>query len=187
MEGPFTPVQRSPLPVFNSQGLVKIIRKIADSPTNPDAEESDELDGEDIEVIPKSSHSQYPKKFSSYPVHYYSSFTKSIHFQTFPGCTTEEISYSPAQKINNGNIPSTKACGQLQRKKRGSIAFTAPCCSSISKKRVLACPGNQRRSQDAVARLLIRVDRNITEVIAYDNHRMIPGTASEEMAAISKL
>ncbi|MBW0506730.1 hypothetical protein O181_046445 [Austropuccinia psidii MF-1] len=37
--------------------------------------------------------------------------------------------------------------------------------------------------QDSVARLFRRVDSNSSEVIMYANDRMIPGTASEEIAA----
>ncbi|MBW0547646.1 hypothetical protein O181_087361 [Austropuccinia psidii MF-1] len=38
--------------------------------------------------------------------------------------------------------------------------------------------------QEAVARLLRRVDRNIRELIVYANDRMIPGPASELMATM---
>ncbi|MBW0579631.1 hypothetical protein O181_119346 [Austropuccinia psidii MF-1] len=44
-------------------------------------------------------------------------------------------------------------------------------------------PNAASENQDAVARLFRRVDRNSREVIMYANDRMIPGTASEEMAA----
>ncbi|MBW0462472.1 hypothetical protein O181_002187 [Austropuccinia psidii MF-1] len=37
--------------IINNQGVVKRIRKIADSPTNPDAEGSEKFDGEEVEVI----------------------------------------------------------------------------------------------------------------------------------------
>ncbi|MBW0466750.1 hypothetical protein O181_006465 [Austropuccinia psidii MF-1] len=44
--------------IINSQGVVKRIRDISDSQTNPDSEGSDELDGKDVEVInPLASHS----------------------------------------------------------------------------------------------------------------------------------
>ncbi|MBW0470325.1 hypothetical protein O181_010040 [Austropuccinia psidii MF-1] len=36
---------------INTQGLVKQIRRIADSPPDPDAEGSDELDGEEVELV----------------------------------------------------------------------------------------------------------------------------------------
>ncbi|MBW0569722.1 hypothetical protein O181_109437 [Austropuccinia psidii MF-1] len=44
-------------------------------------------------------------------------------------------------------------------------------------------PNAASENQDSVARLFRRVDRNSREVIMYANDRMIPGTASEEMAA----
>ncbi|MBW0468419.1 hypothetical protein O181_008134 [Austropuccinia psidii MF-1] len=44
-------------------------------------------------------------------------------------------------------------------------------------------PNMENEGQDYVARLLRRVDRNSREVISYANHRMIPGTAFEEMDA----
>ncbi|MBW0571455.1 hypothetical protein O181_111170 [Austropuccinia psidii MF-1] len=44
-------------------------------------------------------------------------------------------------------------------------------------------PNVASENQDAVARFFRRVDRNIREVIMYANDTMIPGTASEEMAA----
>ncbi|MBW0575277.1 hypothetical protein O181_114992 [Austropuccinia psidii MF-1] len=41
-----------PISRINTEGVVKRIRRIADSPTYPDAEVSDELDGEEVEVVP---------------------------------------------------------------------------------------------------------------------------------------
>ncbi|MBW0579008.1 hypothetical protein O181_118723 [Austropuccinia psidii MF-1] len=46
-----------PISRTNTDGVVKIvkkIRRIADSPSDPDAEGSDELDGEEVEVVPHS-------------------------------------------------------------------------------------------------------------------------------------
>ncbi|MBW0555751.1 hypothetical protein O181_095466 [Austropuccinia psidii MF-1] len=39
---------------INTEGVVKRIRRIADSPTDPDAEGNYELDGEEVEVVPHS-------------------------------------------------------------------------------------------------------------------------------------
>ncbi|MBW0517817.1 hypothetical protein O181_057532 [Austropuccinia psidii MF-1] len=39
---------------INSQGVVERLRRIADSPTDPNAEGSDELDGEEAEVVHNS-------------------------------------------------------------------------------------------------------------------------------------
>ncbi|MBW0589773.1 hypothetical protein O181_129488 [Austropuccinia psidii MF-1] len=46
-----------PISRTNTDGVVKVvkkIRRIADSPSDPDAEGSDELDGEEVEVVPHS-------------------------------------------------------------------------------------------------------------------------------------
>ncbi|MBW0486991.1 hypothetical protein O181_026706 [Austropuccinia psidii MF-1] len=40
-----------PVSMINTKGVVKIITQIADSPPNPDAEGSGELDGEEVEVV----------------------------------------------------------------------------------------------------------------------------------------
>ncbi|MBW0564603.1 hypothetical protein O181_104318 [Austropuccinia psidii MF-1] len=44
-----------PISRINTEGIVKRIRQIADSTPDPDAEGSDELDGEEVEVIPHSA------------------------------------------------------------------------------------------------------------------------------------
>ncbi|MBW0560083.1 hypothetical protein O181_099798 [Austropuccinia psidii MF-1] len=44
-----------PISRINTEGIVKQIRKIVDSPPDPYAEGSDELDGEEVEVAPNSS------------------------------------------------------------------------------------------------------------------------------------
>ncbi|MBW0572314.1 hypothetical protein O181_112029 [Austropuccinia psidii MF-1] len=41
-----------PISRINTDGVVKRIRRISDSPPDPDAEGSDELDGEEVEVSP---------------------------------------------------------------------------------------------------------------------------------------
>ncbi|MBW0587517.1 hypothetical protein O181_127232 [Austropuccinia psidii MF-1] len=43
-----------PISRINTEGVVKRIRRIADSPTDPDAEGSDKLDGEEVVVVPHS-------------------------------------------------------------------------------------------------------------------------------------
>ncbi|MBW0510860.1 hypothetical protein O181_050575 [Austropuccinia psidii MF-1] len=44
-----------PIPRINNEGVVKQIRRIADSPPNPYAEDSDKLYGEEVEVVPHSA------------------------------------------------------------------------------------------------------------------------------------
>ncbi|MBW0558887.1 hypothetical protein O181_098602 [Austropuccinia psidii MF-1] len=43
-----------PISRINTEGIVKRIRRISDSPTDSDAEGSDELDVEEVEVVPHS-------------------------------------------------------------------------------------------------------------------------------------
>ncbi|MBW0539298.1 hypothetical protein O181_079013 [Austropuccinia psidii MF-1] len=44
-----------PISRINTEGIVKRIRQIANSPPDLDAEGSDELDGEEVEVVPNSA------------------------------------------------------------------------------------------------------------------------------------
>ncbi|MBW0572246.1 hypothetical protein O181_111961 [Austropuccinia psidii MF-1] len=55
--GPIYSSSEVPVSRTNTDGVVKVvkkIRRIADSPSDPDAEGSDELDGEEVEVVPHS-------------------------------------------------------------------------------------------------------------------------------------
>ncbi|MBW0583560.1 hypothetical protein O181_123275 [Austropuccinia psidii MF-1] len=51
---PIYPSSEVPISRINTEGVVKRIRRIADSPTDPDAEGSDELDGKEVVVVPHS-------------------------------------------------------------------------------------------------------------------------------------
>ncbi|MBW0509839.1 hypothetical protein O181_049554 [Austropuccinia psidii MF-1] len=147
--------------MINSQGVVKILRRIAYSPTDPNAEGSDELDGEEVEVVPHSIGHQFstsPSQLASRifqsqvipstPETSSQSFPKSLLLhQTFYGFTSEAITHSTAQKLSNGHLPKTATCGQLQQKTRILIAFSNSGHPIISEKRNLAYPGYQRRSK----------------------------------------
>ncbi|MBW0469592.1 hypothetical protein O181_009307 [Austropuccinia psidii MF-1] len=52
---PIYPSSEVPISRLNTEGIVKRIRQIADSPPDPDAEGSDDLDGEEVEVVPNSA------------------------------------------------------------------------------------------------------------------------------------
>ncbi|MBW0552431.1 hypothetical protein O181_092146 [Austropuccinia psidii MF-1] len=58
-----------PISRINTEGVVKRIRRIADYPTDPDAEGNDELDGEEVVVVPHSvdhqSSTSYPQPLSN--------------------------------------------------------------------------------------------------------------------------
>ncbi|MBW0488191.1 hypothetical protein O181_027906 [Austropuccinia psidii MF-1] len=44
-----------PISRINTEGVVKWIRQISNSPPDPDAEGSDELDGEEVEMVHNSA------------------------------------------------------------------------------------------------------------------------------------
>ncbi|MBW0489324.1 hypothetical protein O181_029039 [Austropuccinia psidii MF-1] len=51
-------ISEVPFSRFNNQFFVETIRQTSDSPTDPDAEGSDELDGKEVEVLnPLAGHS----------------------------------------------------------------------------------------------------------------------------------
>ncbi|MBW0472628.1 hypothetical protein O181_012343 [Austropuccinia psidii MF-1] len=52
--GPIYSISVVPISRVNSQGVVKILRRIFYSPTDTNAEDSDELDGEEVGVVPNS-------------------------------------------------------------------------------------------------------------------------------------
>ncbi|MBW0480966.1 hypothetical protein O181_020681 [Austropuccinia psidii MF-1] len=53
--GPIYSISEVPIFRINTESVVKLIRQIANSPPDPDAEGIDELDGEEIEVARNSS------------------------------------------------------------------------------------------------------------------------------------
>ncbi|MBW0543704.1 hypothetical protein O181_083419 [Austropuccinia psidii MF-1] len=61
---PIYPSSEVPISMINIEGVVKIIRRIAYSPTDPDTEGSDELDGEEVIVVAHSV--GHPSSTSSY-------------------------------------------------------------------------------------------------------------------------
>ncbi|MBW0588564.1 hypothetical protein O181_128279 [Austropuccinia psidii MF-1] len=161
--GPYIPAQRS-----QSQRVVKLvnrIRRIYDPPTDPDAEGSDELDGEEVQVVPhsvghpssNSSTQPLAKRFQSQVVpstpRTFQPILASIPTTIPPPSPSTsharpslspEVRPSPVQKSRNSPITTSH---QLQKKKRWIVPFAISCRSSFSKKRMLAYPGYQRRSQ----------------------------------------
>ncbi|MBW0591782.1 hypothetical protein O181_131497 [Austropuccinia psidii MF-1] len=203
------------VPIFkiNTEGIVKRIRQIYDSPPYPDAEGSYELDGEEAEVIPhsaghpsNSSPSQPPaKRFQSHVIPITSrNFQPTLatvptsippaspHSSHTRHALNPEVRPSPVQKLRNSPIVNSQ---QLQ-----PVASTSRRREEIPPLPFSAAQGFQHRDQwpicvtredqnmasnkqDTVARLHRRVDRNSREVIMYANDRTILGIASEEMAA----
>ncbi|MBW0544547.1 hypothetical protein O181_084262 [Austropuccinia psidii MF-1] len=121
------PISRS-----NTEGIVKRIRQIANSPPDPDAEGSDELDGEEAGVVPNSagypsntSPSQPPaKRFQSQVIpstprnfqHTLATIPNSIppaspHSSHTRPALNPEVRPSPIQQLRNSPIVTSK---QLQ-------------------------------------------------------------------------
>ncbi|MBW0582755.1 hypothetical protein O181_122470 [Austropuccinia psidii MF-1] len=177
------------------------------------AEGSDELDGEEVEVVPHSvghplrnSSAQplvnrfqsqvipsTPRTFqpilSSIPTTIPPPSPSTFHARSAlnPG-----VRPSPVQQSRNSLIATSR---QLQpvarssRRREGLSTLPFPAAQVFQERDCWPIrvtredPNAASENQDAVARLFRRVDRNSREVIMYANDRMIPGTASEEMAA----
>ncbi|MBW0490943.1 hypothetical protein O181_030658 [Austropuccinia psidii MF-1] len=202
-----------PISRINSQGVVRRLRRIADSPTNPDAEGSDELDGEEAEVLLKSIGLQS----STSPSHPGSRRFKSQVILSTPRNFQQVISIIPSAIPPPLPDPSTsrptlvltvgpsplpqlrispiltsqqlKPVARSSRRREGFLPLPFPATQVFQQRECWPIqvtredPNMANKGQDAVASLFRRVDRNSREVITYDNDRMIPSTASEEMTA----
>ncbi|MBW0557804.1 hypothetical protein O181_097519 [Austropuccinia psidii MF-1] len=121
-----------PISRINTERVVKRIRGIADSTTYPDAEGSDELDGEEAVVVPHSvGHSSRnssvqplsnifqsqvipstPRTFHSY---YHSTlFTKYFSFQASLESSSKTITNPATQELTHNHLSTTPTCGQFQ-------------------------------------------------------------------------
>ncbi|MBW0543968.1 hypothetical protein O181_083683 [Austropuccinia psidii MF-1] len=197
----------------NTGGVVKQIRLISYSPPGPDVEGSDELDGEEVEVVRNSA----GKKSSNSPSHPPSKIFQSQlmpctprAFQTIlsiipttllpapPNSSTTKPSLvpvgrpSPICQSRNSPIVTSQ---QLQpvasssRRREELSIFLFPAAKVFQKRdcrTILVTredPNTESENLDAMAGLSIRVDRNSREVIEYVNDMTIPGTSSEEKAA----
>ncbi|MBW0571642.1 hypothetical protein O181_111357, partial [Austropuccinia psidii MF-1] len=197
-----------PISRINTEGVVKIIRRIADSPTDRDAEVSDELDGEEVVVgHPSSNSSSQPlaNRFQSKVIpstpRTLQSVLASIPTTIPPSSQSTShaspalnpaVRPSPSQKPGNSPITTSQ---QLQpvasssRRRDGLSPLPFPAAQVFQSRDCWPIqitreyPNVESENQEAVARLFRRVDKNSREVIMYANDRTILGTASEEMAA----
>ncbi|MBW0489191.1 hypothetical protein O181_028906 [Austropuccinia psidii MF-1] len=202
-----------PISRINNEGVVKQTRRIADSPPDADAEGSDELDGEEGEVIPHSA--GHP--VSSSPSHPTSKRLQShIIHNTLrdlqPTLSTIPTSIPPASpNPSHTRLSSNKAVrpSPIRQPRNSSMVSSQqpePVASTSRRREELSPlpfpdaqvfqhrdrwpiqvtredPNMASENQDSVDRLFRRVDRNSREVIMYVNDRTITGTASEEMSA----
>ncbi|MBW0491935.1 hypothetical protein O181_031650 [Austropuccinia psidii MF-1] len=162
-------ISEVPISRINTEGILKRRRQNADSPPDPDAEGSNELDGEEVEVIPHST--GHPSNISP-------SQPPAKRFQIRP---------SPIQQSRNSPIVNSQ---QLQpvasttRRRDELSPFPFPASQVFQHRDQLPIqvtredPNTVSDNQDSVARFFRRVDRDSREVIMYANDRTIPGTAS---------
>ncbi|MBW0559339.1 hypothetical protein O181_099054 [Austropuccinia psidii MF-1] len=205
-----------PISRTNTEAVVKVvkrIRRIDNSPTDPDAAGSDELDGEEVQVVPHSV--GHPSRNSSTQLlanRFQSQVIPSTPrtFQPIlvsipttippPSPSTShatptlnpEVRSSPVQQSRNSPITTSN---QLQpvtsssRRRDGLSPFPFPAAQVFQRREhwpiqvTREDPNAASENQEAVARLSRRVNRKSREVIMYSNDRTIPGAASEEMAA----
>ncbi|MBW0587736.1 hypothetical protein O181_127451 [Austropuccinia psidii MF-1] len=200
-----------PISRINTEGVAKRIR-IADSPTDPDAEGSDGLDGE-VKVVshlvghPSSNFSAQPlanrlksqvipstpKTFqpvlASIPTTIPHSSPSMSHSRP---AFNQEVRPSPIQKPRNSPITTSQQLQPMSsssRRRDGLSPLSFPSAQVFQRRDPWPIqitredPNAMSENQEAVARLFRRVDRNSREVIIYANDRTILGTASEEMAS----
>ncbi|MBW0581772.1 hypothetical protein O181_121487 [Austropuccinia psidii MF-1] len=202
-----------PISRINTEGVVRIIRRIADSPTDPDAEGSDELDGEEVEVFPHSVVNPSSNSSSQPLVNRFQSQVFPSTPRTFQpvlaSISTKIPPSSPSTSHARPALNSAVRPSQSQQPRNSPIANfqqLQPVASSSRRRDGLSPlpfpatqvfqrrylwliritredPNAASENQEAVARLFRRVDRNSREVIMYANDRTILGTASEEMAS----
>ncbi|MBW0561460.1 hypothetical protein O181_101175 [Austropuccinia psidii MF-1] len=201
-----------PISRINSEGVVKIIQMISDSPTDPDSEGSDELDGEEVEVVPhlvghpsSNSSSQLldnrfqsqvisstPRTFqpvlSSIPTTIPPSPPSTSHARP---ALNPAVRQSPSQQPRNLSITTSQQLqpvARCSRRRDGFSPLLFPATQVFQRRDFWPIqitredPNAARENQEAVATLFRRVHRNSREVIMYANDRNILGTASEEMA-----
>ncbi|MBW0513764.1 hypothetical protein O181_053479 [Austropuccinia psidii MF-1] len=202
-----------PISRINTEGVVKRIRRIADSPTDPDAEGSDKLDGEEVVHVPHSVDHQSSTSSSQPLANGFQSQVIPSTPRTFkPVLASIPTSLPPASPSPSHSRPALKqAVRTSPNQKPGNSPITTsqqlqPMTSSSRRRDGLSplpfpatqvfqrrdCwpiqitredPNAASENQESGARLFRRVDRNSREVIMYANDRTDLGTASEEMAA----
>ncbi|MBW0480683.1 hypothetical protein O181_020398 [Austropuccinia psidii MF-1] len=182
-----------PISRINTEIVVKQIRQIANSPSDPDAEACDELDGEEVKVVHnysghKSSTSpSHPpaKRFQSHIIPSTPRTFQPILFTIPTSLPPASQSFSPTRPAF---IPELQPVASSSRRREELSPFPFPGTQVFQQRGCWLIrvtrenPNMASDNQDAVAMLFKRVDRNSREVIEYANDRTITGTSSEEMA-----
>ncbi|MBW0540438.1 hypothetical protein O181_080153, partial [Austropuccinia psidii MF-1] len=192
--GPRFSSSEVPISRINTEGIVKRIRQIANSPPDPDAAGSDYSPSQPpskrfkSQVIPST-----PRNFQPTLATISTSIPPaSPHSSHNRPALNPEVRPSHVQKCRNSPIVNSQQLQPVPSTSRRREEFSPlpfPAAQVFQRRdqwpiRVTReDPNMASDNQDAVARLFRRVDRNSREVIMYANDRTIPGTASEEMAA----
>ncbi|MBW0590321.1 hypothetical protein O181_130036 [Austropuccinia psidii MF-1] len=183
---------------INTEGVVKRRRQIANSPTEPNSEGSDELEGEEVEVILNSAGHQSSTSISQPAAKIFQSQVIPSTPRNFqPVLSTIPSSIPPPSpspflvlKVRPSTIPHSRNSSmvtsqQLQpvasssRRKEDHSPLPFPAAQVFQQRECWPIPTNredpnmENEIQDAVARLSRRVDRNSREVIMYANDRAI--------------
>ncbi|MBW0534747.1 hypothetical protein O181_074462 [Austropuccinia psidii MF-1] len=104
---PIYSISEVPRSRINTEGVVKRIIKIADSPPDPDAEGSDELDGEEVEVVYNSIGHQSSSSPSHPPAKRFQSHLIPSTPRTFqPTLATLTTSLPPASQSSSTTRPA---------------------------------------------------------------------------------
>ncbi|MBW0513702.1 hypothetical protein O181_053417 [Austropuccinia psidii MF-1] len=188
--------------------MVKQIIQISDSPLDPDAEGSDELDDEEAGAVPYSAGHPSNTSPSQPPANRFQSHiipSTPRNFQptlaTIPPASTNSSHHMPAlnpavrpspiQQPRNSPIvisQQLQPVSSTSRKREGLSPLPFPATQVYQSRDCWPIrvtredPNPESENQDAVARLFRRVDRNSRQMIMYATYRTIPETASEEMA-----
>ncbi|MBW0470375.1 hypothetical protein O181_010090 [Austropuccinia psidii MF-1] len=176
----------------NTEGVVKRIRQIANSPPDPDAEGSDELDGEEVEVVHNSIGHQSSTSPSHPPAkrlqsHIIPSTPRTFHPTTLPPERPSPVPQSRNFPIVTSQQLQPVASSSRRREELSTLLF--PAAQFFQQREhwpirvTRGDPNMASENQDAVAKLFRRVDIYSRKLIEYANDRTIPGTASEEIDA----
>ncbi|MBW0483388.1 hypothetical protein O181_023103 [Austropuccinia psidii MF-1] len=195
-----------PICRINNEGVVNRIKQISNSPPDPDPEVSDELDGEEVEVVHNSIGHQSSTSPSHPPAKIFQGHIiprppKTLQqtlatLPSSPSSSTSRPALIPAVRLTpipqSRNFPivtsqELQPVASSSRRREELSHFPFPATQVFQKREHWPIQVTREdlnmasKNQDAVARFLRRVDRNSRELIEYANNR----TASEEMAAES--
>ncbi|MBW0477415.1 hypothetical protein O181_017130 [Austropuccinia psidii MF-1] len=192
----------APISSINTEGIVKRIGRIANSPPVTDAEGSDELVPNSTGHPSNTSTSQPPEKRLQSQVIPSTLRTFQPTLATIPTASPPSSHTRPALNpaVGPSPIQQPRSSPIVTSQKLQPVASTSRRREELSPlpfaaAQVFQCrdrwpiqvtredPNMASDNQDSGDRLFKRIDRNSREVIMYANDRTIQGTYSEDMAA----